>query len=537
LVGEDAPDAAPEQLLRDLVARTELLARRDSDDEALTFSLWARHDAIWGPGTAAERVALTSEMREVARRTGDHDTDVFAMSLTWVALLELGDPRYYDQLLEFVAEADRFDVPRYDLSTAVDRSIIAAFRGDFDRAEVLLAEFLAVDHGTAELRWALYLLRGEFDRVDELLESLTSAQHPYLDLAVGIAALERGDLDRARSVVARVRAAAGTYPRYLIPLWLRFRAQLASATGDRTEAQAVRAELEPHRGEWLVSVFGCDISGSVEHWLAVLAVVEGRWDNAVTAATAAVAAAERMGSRPWALMARAVLAEAFVGQGNRGRADEVAAEVRRAADALGMPHVRVRPAKAPAAAAPGPSGPPEFRREDTVWRLAFDGHVVHLPDAKGLRDLHALLSQPHADIPAVQLLDPAGGAEVRAARGLGGDPVLDDEARARYRARLADLDAELDRAGRRGDADRGAALEREREALLTELRRAIGLGGRARRLGDEAERARKAVTNRIRDSLRKLDERHPKLAAHLRHTVSTGSTCRYSPTETVAWRL
>ena len=38
------------QLLRDLVARTELLARRDADDEALTFSLWARHDAHLGPG-------------------------------------------------------------------------------------------------------------------------------------------------------------------------------------------------------------------------------------------------------------------------------------------------------------------------------------------------------------------------------------------------------------------------------------------------------------------------------------------------------
>ena len=110
--------------------------------------------------------------------------------------------------------------------------------------------------------------------------------------------------------------------------------------------------------------------------------------------------------------------------------------------------------------------------------------------------------------------------------------MLDDEARARYRARLAELDDELDRAGRRGDAERGAALEREREALLDELRRAVGLGGRTRRLGDEAERARKAVTARIRDTLRKLDERHPELAAHLRETVSTGSTCRYSPAET-----
>ena len=493
-------------------------------------------------------------MREVAGRTGDHDSDVFAMSLSWVALLELGDPRYYDQLRDFVAEAERFDVPRYDLSTAVDRGIIAAFRGEFDLAERLLAEFMAVDHGTAEfaymghhLRWALHLLRGQFDEVDALLDGLTAAEHPYLDLATAIAALERGDIDRARPAAARVRAAAATYPRYLIPLWLRMRAQLAAATGDRAEAEAVRAELEPHRGEWLVSIFGCDLSGPVEHWLAVLAVAEGRWDDAVTAASAAVDAAERMGARPWALIARATLGSAVAGRGDQALADEITARVERDATALGMPHIRVRPATAPPpassapttalATAPTTDGPPEFRREADVWCLGFAGQVVHLPDAKGLRDLHELLSQPHVDVPAVQLLDPAGGAEVRVARSLGGDPVLDDEARAKYRERLITLDAELERAGRRGDADRGAALERERDALLTELRRAIGLGGRARRLGDEAERARKAVTNRIRDTLRRLDERHPALAAHLRETVSTGSTCRYSPVETVPWRL
>lgn len=45
------------------------------------------------------------------------------------------------------------------------------------------------------------------------------------------------------------------------------------------------------------------------------------------------------------------------------------------------------------------------------------------------------------------------------------------------------------------------------------------------------------MTARIRDTLRKLDERHPALAAHLRASVSTGATCRYAPPAPVAWRL
>jgi non-ribosomal peptide synthetase component F len=186
---------------------------------------------------------------------------------------------------------------------------------------------------------------------------------------------------------------------------------------------------------------------------------------------------------------------------------------------------------------PVPASAPEFRREGGVWRLGYDGTVVHLPDAKGLRDLHLLLSQPGADVSAVLLLDPAAGPELVAARQMGGDPILDDEAKARYRRHLAELDDAIDRAAARGDDRRAATLEAERTALLDELRAAAGLAGRSRRLGDEAERARKAVTARIRDTLRRLEERHPALAAHLRSTVSTGSTCRYSPSVPVAWRL
>ncbi|PGH49466.1 ATPase, partial [Streptomyces sp. Ru87] len=158
------------------------------------------------------------------------------------------------------------------------------------------------------------------------------------------------------------------------------------------------------------------------------------------------------------------------------------------------------------------------------------------PDAKGLRDLHTLLSRPGTDIPCAVLLNPAGGDVVVAARSMGGDPVLDEEAKARYRRRLDRLDTEIDRAAAAGDDARAAAYDRERAALLEELRAAAGLAGRDRRLGDEAERARKTVTARIRDSLRKLDRLHPPLAAHLRATVTTGVACCYTPDGTV-WRL
>ncbi|MGW5669798.1 ATPase, partial [Micromonospora sp. NPDC003776] len=327
----------------------------------------------------------------------------------------------------------------------------------------------------------------------------------------------------------------------------------AAASGDPGRCAQLREALIPHRGRWLAALFGCDIGGPVDHWLAGVDAALHRWDDAIAGYEAARYAADRMGARPWSLISRAALVDALTARGRAG--DAAAAQRLRTAAAsearaLGMAQVLHRlGAETPETAVPAIVGPDpaavseqeavdhEFRRDGAVWRLAYAGTMVHLPDAKGLHDLHLLLSRPGVDVPAVELLDPAAGPELVAARRFGGDPVLDDEAKARYRHHLRRLDDEIDRAAVHGEQAKVAALDTERAALLDELRAAAGLAGRTRRLGDEAERARKAVTARIRDTLRRLDDRHPALARHLRDTISTGGTCRYLPPEPVTWRL
>jgi hypothetical protein len=238
------------------------------------------------------------------------------------------------------------------------------------------------------------------------------------------------------------------------------------------------------------------------------------------------------------VIARAELARAQAAGGDARAAAPTRAGVVRDAERLGMSYLVDRLGPGAAEVAPAPTTADEFRPDGPVWQLAYAGTLVHLPDAKGLHDLHLLLSRPGVDVPVVELVDPAAGPELVAARRMGGDPVLDDEAKARYRSHLTRLDDEIDRAATRGDTGRVDALDAERVALLAELRSAAGLAGRTRRLGDEAERARKTVTARIRDVLRKLDSRHPALAAHLRESVSTGATCRYAPSgQPPAWHL
>jgi hypothetical protein len=73
------------------------------------------------------------------------------------------------------------------------------------------------------------------------------------------------------------------------------------------------------------------------------------------------------------------------------------------------------------------------------------------------------------------------------------------------------------------------------ELLLAELTAASGLGGKARRSGGSADRARSAVTQRIRTTMRRLEELNPALGRHLQGTVRTGTWCAYRPDTAVRW--
>ena len=67
-----------------------------------------------------------------------------------------------------------------------------------------------------------------------------------------------------------------------------------------------------------------------------------------------------------------------------------------------------------------------------------------------------------------------------------GVEVLDEQARRAYRARLREIEAELAEAEAANDPGRAERLEEEKERLLDEMRKATGLGGRDRKMGDAA---------------------------------------------------
>jgi hypothetical protein len=90
---------------------------------------------------------------------------------------------------------------------------------------------------------------------------------------------------------------------------------------------------------------------------------------------------------------------------------------------------------------------------------------------------------------------------------------------------------------RAADIERSARIAAERDALVAALTEAYGLGGRARRSGSVAERARTAVTTRVRDAIRRISEAHPELGRQLARSVRTGTFCVHEPDQPVRWSL
>jgi AAA ATPase-like protein len=186
-----------------------------------------------------------------------------------------------------------------------------------------------------------------------------------------------------------------------------------------------------------------------------------------------------------------------------------------------------------------PSGKPAplFRREGEYWTVSFEAQTYRFRDSKGFAHLAQLLMHPGEYLPALTLARMSAnavndtGASMRDERGDRSDAgaVLDRHARAAYQRRLCDLRVEHAEAQRCNDAGRGARAQREIEQLTRELAYAVGLGGRDRRLGSPAERARVNVTRAINLALRKIAPYHEGLSTYLRRTVKTGLLCVYLP--------
>jgi tetratricopeptide (TPR) repeat protein len=480
------------------------LARGADDPAALAFCLLALHDARWAPGTARQRLPLVEEMHALAVAAGDWDLAAQTRLLRATALLERGDPEGRAELAAYCQSASELGHARGRWGALSRRAALAALDGRLDDAAAASEEARRLGESIGEpdsypvwlcQQWEL--ARFAARRHEVVFERATRFSVVWQEDYPAVRAIrlvELGDRPAARATLSGFDpdtglARPGQVRRSHDALPLAMNAEALALAGSDMQRRRMYETLRPLAGDHVVAGGSVVYLGAVDHYLGLLAAALGRRDDAARHLRAAVIAHERLGASPWVRLSREQVA------GGPAHAPSYDVNV--------------------------------FRRDGDVWTITYCGHSIHLPDAKGLQDLAGLLAIPGAAIPAVQL---QGRLAVT-----GADPVLDSQARAEYRARLAELDAEIDDAENAHDPHAAEHTRAERDWLRDELAKATGLAGRGRRLGDERERARKAVTARIRDAIARIERLHPGLGAHLRASITTGTYCSYRTEPTTRW--
>jgi AAA ATPase-like protein len=537
-------------------------ARAAGDPRLVASCLIAQHNAHWQPGNPASRRDIAVAAAGCAREIGDQELLAEARLLIATDLLELADPAFRAELSGFLDLAGTAPEPRLRYAALARRAMLALLGGQFAEAERLIGEAAAAgrdcgDPGADDVRadqgWDLMSAQG---RLDELA-GVAAGMFPDPDStqARGLRAwvlLARGDRAGAIELVApelAIGSPAGPPPpppagrQWL--LGAAFAAELIAELGDQpgvaAAAERLYLGLAPFTGLAVVSGAAISFRGAVAHHRGALALVAGRAEEAAALLTQAAATHGRLGARVWRLRSHYYLARAWLALGDPGRraaALELLAGTGAAARALGLDSLAVAAGAAAHAAGAPPAAAGRFARDGGLWTLTYAGATVRMRHAKGLSDIAVLLGRPGRPVAAADLIAASdAGGQALASLHLGADEVLDATARQQIKTRLDDLAEEIAEAEEWADPERAARARAERDALLHELSAAAGLAGRPRLLGDQGERARKTVTARIRDVITRIDRVHPALGSHLRATITTGTSCTYSPPAPVTWDL
>jgi hypothetical protein len=496
----------PERLASARAAVAE--AEAAADDGAVLHALSAYADVIGGPRSVAERRGIADRMLALAQRLDDANGELLAHRFRLVALLEAGDfPAADGDITAFDRLARRTAEPAHLWYPPLWRGMRALLDGREADAEACAVQVDSLGARAQSVN-ALMLstslrLAARWGRPQDLVELLRNVEEYATEVPPDLPQF----LVALASMYSSVRDIEATARCYRPLADVGFRtlpedaeflsgmlgaSEAALLLRDRSGAEDLVALMSPFEELWIVDGIGAACWGVTAEWLGRLSDLLGRRGDAARYRAGAEAAY---------------------------RTARTAGPLRRITGAAG-----------PVAGRHG-----ELRRSAAGWVVSWAGAQTTLPDLKGLHDLAALVSRPGTSVPALRLLAAGAGVELEVT--VGADEVLDDRARSAYRDRLRELEDDIAGATACDDLGRARRLTDEREFLVRELSAALGLGGRSRRLGDEGDRARKAVTMRLRDVVGRLDSALPPLGRHLRAALRTGRECCYEPEEPVSWRV
>jgi tetratricopeptide (TPR) repeat protein len=550
--------------------------------KTLAYTLACRLNALMGPGDPQGRLAIAEELRSVARAVQDIKLEGAVEHHRAMVFLETGRMAEYRQALDGAQRlAAELREPAGRFMATVVQASLALLEGRFADAEALVES--ALRFGGSSVPWDAvifsrvqrFALRIEDGRLAEIEPAIRrsveeSPSRPLFGCLLARLLTELGDADQARSVFEQLATGrfGGIPVNNDLLLSLSHLAEVAWFLRDAGRGAVPHALLLPYRG--LVVDTLESSTGAVDRYLGLAALTAGDLDSAERHLRDALDLNTRIGAQPWAARTQADLAARLLARDQPGDREQavgllgaalgtarrlrMTALAKRAGEDLARAGEDGHPEPAPPRAATAADGIASWsvcRREGEYWSIAFAGQAFRLKDVKGLHYLAYLLRHPGREFHVLDLAaagqgagaggprtSPARDDDLRPARLSDTGPVLDEQAKTAYRERLRELEEELAEATSWADQVRAARARQEMQFLADELAAAVGLGGRDRRAGSPAERARVNITRAIKAAMARIRAHSPALADHLDATIHTGTFCSYAPDPRapITWR-
>jgi len=288
------------------------LARRTGNLAALVYALDGRAAAIVAPDSVAECLALGSELREVAGRSGDTERVIAGHMIRIIAQLQVGDVRGAEADLAAATRiAHQLRQPAHLWQVRGDQAMMALAAGRLSEAERLSEQALALgeraQRGAAIpvyrlQRFTLCDFRGSLAEVEPAIRDLVSEYpaRPVFRCALALLHARLGRPGQAKQWLdglARDDFSALPFDQEWL-YGMSLLAETSALLGD-TESAAVLYGLLLPWAAFNVANPGEGIRGSVSRYLGILATATKRWEQGQVHFEEAVAMNARMGARPW----------------------------------------------------------------------------------------------------------------------------------------------------------------------------------------------------------------------------------------------
>jgi class 3 adenylate cyclase len=333
------------------------MARRVKDSEALVIALQGMRFALTGSEEVDERVAVSTEILQMAEQAGDKTAAYYGLEWRCLDLLEAGDVSSLDVEVETLDDmADELRQPALRWFPQALKATLLLFRGRLEDADEQGQQALVTARRFSRgfllpSGVQLFALRREQGRLAEL----EGAQKAFADrfpavpsYRCGLAYVhsEQRREEEAREQFERL-AASGFAEVPRDDAWqigMIFLSEVCAFLGDAARAAALYDLLLPY-ARLNVGHVGNARFGSGSRFLGLLAATMERWEDAEKRFEDALEMNTRMGAKPWIAWTQHQYADMLVrrdGRGDRDRALELLSQALNTAQQLRLKTLTVR---------------------------------------------------------------------------------------------------------------------------------------------------------------------------------------------------